>query len=146
MTSYFKCTASSRLGVADKDFVSDFRRAIFWLDFMAPVLAVHPYRSGFRSRHRGGYGEFPVGAELFLHVGNQLFVLPGSEPLLVQKKPFETSDRIPLAPVLKERLGNIFSGVVDRVSLHAHHLGFNRSEEHTSELQSPMYLVCRLLL
>src|SRR5437762_9279238 len=23
---------------------------------------------------------------------------------------------------------------------------FNRSEEHTSELQSPMYLVCRLLL
>ena len=63
---------------------------------------------------------------MFLHVGNQLFVLPGSEPLLVQKKPFETSDRIPLAPVLKERLGNIFSGVVDRVSLHAHHLGFNQ--------------------
>src|SRR5437763_8695704 len=24
--------------------------------------------------------------------------------------------------------------------------GFDRSEEHTSELQSPMYLVCRLLL
>src|SRR5437762_5946208 len=24
--------------------------------------------------------------------------------------------------------------------------GFERSEEHTSELQSPMYLVCRLLL
>ena len=24
--------------------------------------------------------------------------------------------------------------------------GFLRSEEHTSELQSPMYLVCRLLL
>src|SRR5437879_1607827 len=24
--------------------------------------------------------------------------------------------------------------------------GFGRSEEHTSELQSPMYLVCRLLL
>src|SRR5437762_4747303 len=25
-------------------------------------------------------------------------------------------------------------------------MGFPRSEEHTSELQSPMYLVCRLLL
>src|SRR5437879_9487949 len=25
-------------------------------------------------------------------------------------------------------------------------VGSNRSEEHTSELQSPMYLVCRLLL
>src|SRR5437762_6740173 len=27
-----------------------------------------------------------------------------------------------------------------------HHRGAERSEEHTSELQSPMYLVCRLLL
>src|SRR5437762_6127958 len=27
-----------------------------------------------------------------------------------------------------------------------HHYRQNRSEEHTSELQSPMYLVCRLLL
>src|SRR5437763_11037369 len=26
------------------------------------------------------------------------------------------------------------------------HLAYPRSEEHTSELQSPMYLVCRLLL
>src|SRR5437763_13313639 len=26
------------------------------------------------------------------------------------------------------------------------HFQFERSEEHTSELQSPMYLVCRLLL
>src|SRR5437764_8793111 len=28
----------------------------------------------------------------------------------------------------------------------ATHAGWARSEEHTSELQSPMYLVCRLLL
>src|SRR5437763_3327133 len=27
-----------------------------------------------------------------------------------------------------------------------HGIRFDRSEEHTSELQSPMYLVCRLLL
>src|SRR5437763_15732482 len=35
------------------------------------------------------------------------------------------------------------------VDLHAHRrrpFGLDRSEEHTSELQSPMYLVCRLLL
>src|SRR5437879_10256878 len=37
------------------------------------------------------------------------------------------------------------------VSAHARHVvvfaaGLLRSEEHTSELQSPMYLVCRLLL
>src|SRR5437879_11138139 len=30
--------------------------------------------------------------------------------------------------------------------LDRHTLRFTRSEEHTSELQSPMYLVCRLLL
>src|ERR1039457_557977 len=29
---------------------------------------------------------------------------------------------------------------------HREHLGFHRSEEHTSELQSPCNLVCRLLL
>src|SRR5437879_4403863 len=36
---------------------------------------------------------------------------------------------------------------LDRARLRAEHLGERRrSEEHTSELQSPMYLVCRLLL
>src|SRR5437762_10267153 len=33
-----------------------------------------------------------------------------------------------------------------RGSTHATRAAFARSEEHTSELQSPMYLVCRLLL
>src|SRR3712207_8852892 len=33
-----------------------------------------------------------------------------------------------------------------RQGLHAAVLGFARSEEHTSELQSRQYLVCRLLL
>src|SRR5437879_7537655 len=32
------------------------------------------------------------------------------------------------------------------VFMHFHESSFLRSEEHTSELQSPMYLVCRLLL
>src|SRR5437763_9988881 len=32
------------------------------------------------------------------------------------------------------------------VLVHAREAQFLRSEEHTSELQSPMYLVCRLLL
>src|SRR5437762_4912862 len=34
----------------------------------------------------------------------------------------------------------------DQVVENAIHLVVARSEEHTSELQSPMYLVCRLLL
>src|SRR5437879_10514084 len=50
-----------------------------------------------------------------------------------------------LAP-LRERLGEL------RLKEQAAQINFdqfasrNRSEEHTSELQSPMYLVCRLLL
>src|SRR5690348_17677053 len=34
----------------------------------------------------------------------------------------------------------------DHVRLSVHRLGVGRSEEHTSELQSPVHLVCRLLL
>src|SRR5437762_10611379 len=34
----------------------------------------------------------------------------------------------------------------DRRCHHYEGIGYTRSEEHTSELQSPMYLVCRLLL
>src|SRR2546425_4934065 len=37
-------------------------------------------------------------------------------------------------------------GVVVHASLAAHGIDGNRSEEHTSELQSLAYLVCRLLL
>src|SRR5437762_9330618 len=33
-----------------------------------------------------------------------------------------------------------------QIDLEASFVGMERSEEHTSELQSPMYLVCRLLL
>src|SRR5690348_18059985 len=42
--------------------------------------------------------------------------------------------------------------VVDDATLHVHQVGVggvgggDRSEEHTSELQSPVHLVCRLLL
>src|ERR1017187_10878351 len=36
--------------------------------------------------------------------------------------------------------------VAPRLSIHRTALWLGRSEEHTSELQSPMYLVCRLLL
>src|SRR5437763_7618131 len=32
------------------------------------------------------------------------------------------------------------------IVVHVRAIGKHRSEEHTSELQSPMYLVCRLLL
>src|SRR5438876_2421774 len=38
------------------------------------------------------------------------------------------------------------NGSVDQATMDAAHDQFTRSEEHTSELQSPVHLVCRLLL
>jgi len=55
------------------------------------------------------------------------------------------------AKVAIERVEEI-EGKPDHVSRYNKNLSFHdyiceiRSEEHTSELQSPMYLVCRLLL
>src|SRR5436189_4470110 len=48
----------------------------------------------------------------------------------------------------RSRLRNFYKERLVRIWLSPNtHLGGNiRSEEHTSELQSPMYLVCRLLL
>src|SRR6266487_3104887 len=46
----------------------------------------------------------------------------------------------------KARLPHCFSQGGREVSVVKHRLGTGRSEEHTSELQSPVHLVCRLLL
>src|SRR5437764_14415200 len=47
---------------------------------------------------------------------------------------------------LKEQVGDKLKGYVDQAKALDVPLQLVRSEEHTSELQSPMYLVCRLLL
>src|SRR5437763_13356146 len=53
---------------------------------------------------------------------------------------YDTKDRkITINEAEARRVRTIFSSYLQLGSL-------NRSEEHTSELQSPMYLVCRLLL
>src|SRR5436189_983079 len=47
----------------------------------------------------------------------------------------------------RRRVGTRIPRLLQRVDFHARHGDRPaRSEEHTSELQSPMYLVCRLLL
>src|SRR5437762_7960320 len=50
---------------------------------------------------------------------------------------------LPLNWLSPPQTGEIFP---DIPTCHRRLRGFSRSEEHTSELQSPMYLVCRLLL
>src|SRR5437762_4409552 len=63
--------------------------------------------------------EYECGFKLFDRIGRRLFLATRGELVLAD---------------CRSVLGQIGS------------LGERRSEEHTSELQSPMYLVCRLLL
>src|SRR5437762_5510045 len=51
-----------------------------------------------------------------------------------------------VARLVLAHLRELDSSSVERGVVVAGESGADRSEEHTSELQSPMYLVCRLLL
>src|SRR5437764_14563707 len=59
-------------------------------------------------------------------------------------------DALPIFPAAAERSSAAAAGsdvhAVRKPRLAWRHVLASRSEEHTSELQSPMYLVCRLLL
>src|SRR5437762_8743796 len=91
-------------------------RSRWQLPFTSPNAA----RSEFRDRSRIPRPAMVVrAARASLHVGKRC--------------PCHRIDRIELAPCV----GAGSSGVQNQQ---------RRSEEHTSELQSPMYLVCRLLL
>src|SRR2546429_7227835 len=65
-----------------------------------------------------------------------LFLVLGIEEFFAQQKPFVQRDRIARFPIRAHLFRYVLGGVVLRV----------RSEEHTSELQSRLHLVCRLLL
>src|SRR5437879_9544615 len=55
-------------------------------------------------------------------------------------------DRQEVIRVCVEEGVPIYQGKIDKTLFQAQLEALGRSEEHTSELQSPMYLVCRLLL
>src|SRR2546425_9781962 len=58
------------------------------------------------------------------------------------------SDNAAAAPLIDHLAGHGLAGEKDPVQIDREHFGrgLSRSEEHTSELQSLAYLVCRLLL
>src|SRR5437879_10860237 len=95
-----------------------------------PIPTLFPYTTLFRSLAECDAGPFTItgGSEptrtLAAEVSRDFFKVMGVSPLF--GRGFNAEDqREGAAPVL---------------------LVSHRSEEHTSELQSPMYLVCRLLL
>src|SRR3712207_7476985 len=67
------------------------------------------------------------------------------------RSPFHKSPSAPTrrpspAPLKELRLFSLLARRRSPASSHAYHPNRTRSEEHTSELQSRQYLVCRLLL
>src|SRR2546429_1768028 len=85
---------------------------------------------------------------LTIEIGNQfaIQVLEGKEWIRKRGEHFERSKQ---AHVIKARLSELQSarrGVIRRVGQQVAQIVVDRSEEHTSELQSRLHLVCRLLL
>src|SRR5437879_10352852 len=101
------------------------------MDALVPVPTHVPYTTLFRSRAR---------------VGERIEVVdPDAEELLTVQLDVVTDDRVEGVVIsAREHRPEPLRHVIVGIS----HLPSSslRSEEHTSELQSPMYLVCRLLL
>src|SRR3712207_8579431 len=93
-----------------------------------PRATLVPYTTLFRSRARGGLDEALVGA---------LHPALGADAL----DRLQAADALDQGAVLLRRLAE--GAAHDAIE---RHLQRQRSEEHTSELQSRQYLVCRLLL
>src|SRR5437762_6088411 len=92
-----------------------------------PESTLFPYTTLFRSGPVARMGAFPDVGRYPGHAMARRDVLAAEV----------CCDRLDAAHVL----GVVVAGQQD-----AHQARSRRSEEHTSELQSPMYLVCRLLL
>src|SRR5438876_11361765 len=72
-----------------------------------------------------------------------------SDPATTNIYPLSLHDALPISPMLAGRplvIANSVERGVGRVTISRGWNRCRRSEEHTSELQSPVHLVCRLLL
>src|SRR5437763_10888874 len=95
-----------------------------------------------RSAGHGGIGPGHPGTRrgsgIMKHGALRQEVVVGAEGIF--RGPLHAKPQFPLSAGDIHPLWRSIDGVEYRIERH------NRSEEHTSELQSPMYLVCRLLL
>src|SRR3712207_8452920 len=89
-----------------------------------PRSTLFPYTTLFRSRHRSVQTRSP-------ERGSRLSYMVSCAPPTSTSAPSAASPAPPLRPISSSLNGSCAS---------------SRSEEHTSELQSRQYLVCRLLL
>src|SRR3712207_7880159 len=96
-----------------------------------PRSTLFPYTTLFRSRGRKRRLDAPGGRQALERTRWRSFSSPSSHA---------NEDRVALAAARADR------GAADAAAAAAQLVHEGRSEEHTSELQSRQYLVCRLLL
>src|ERR1035438_7938908 len=104
-------------------------RTIFRFDLVARWIAVNALVRlvGLRVGHGRCDGRFTIGLQFALHLFNQLVVVLSREPALyVYQIVLEARDGIALAPIVEELGWHVLRGIVDGVSLHAHHLGLDQ--------------------
>src|SRR5947209_13384211 len=80
-----------------------------------------------------------------LYLGARLRIPPHTAATLASAEAAKATD-LDFVPSLQCLDDGIEDGLDNRFGFFAGQLGGSRSEEHTSELQSRQYLVCRLLL
>src|SRR5437762_11006095 len=86
-------------------------------------------------------------AHVFGRCGNiMLLQYTGYDPRIGHSCDFDSAQVIGNSEALPERCYEGVNAGAARMNQSAIDIEKKRSEEHTSELQSPMYLVCRLLL
>src|SRR5437879_13862033 len=82
---------------------------------------------------------------LLLHSLSLLFFF--NDPATTEIYTLSLHDALPISILGFEAKTPVFQGADEtEIGVLLRLAGLTRSEEHTSELQSPMYLVCRLLL
>src|SRR5580765_5513117 len=104
----------------------NFWHCIFRFDLMTTVLAIHSTLGGFRFGKGTGNRELTFGFHLLINISDQFSVLScGQTFFYVYQVILETGDGIALAPELEHLFGDVIRSVVDGVSFHTHHFGFD---------------------
>src|SRR5690242_13269071 len=105
-----------------------------------PACPVVPFRGGSLCKDSSA----PEISTLSLHDALPIFELQGLEPAAIETRLTELLKDLNIAHLRKHTAISLSGGERRRLEI-ARALGTKRSEEHTSELQSHVNLVCRLL-
>src|SRR5687768_5682076 len=139
-------TTKQRQDIKDISLAPQGKKRILWADGDMPVLA--------RIRERFAREKPLAGKRMSacLHVTAETANLArtlqagGADVVLIASNPLSTQDDVAAALVADHAIAVHARRGEDEATYYRHITAAIRSEEHTSELQSRLHLVCRLLL